>query len=136
MNSSLYGVSAGMILDRFSNTGGEHSSAAGAIITRFSRHDSSLGGQQKEWANSREIATLPPPAEEEVQILQAREKKGQTAKGDSVWVMSRCTHHRFRRCEIHCSHTAASVMVCVSPASFLRFNDTQLGPDAECRAPF
>jgi hypothetical protein len=38
-----------------------------------------------------------------------------------VYVLQRCTHPRFKLCEIINIHAAKSDMACVSPASFQRF---------------
>ena len=46
---------------------------------------------------------------------------------DSVYVMQRCTHPRFQRCEIPCSHADSRIMTCVSPASFQRLRDISHG---------
>jgi hypothetical protein len=43
--------------------------------------------------------------------------------GDSVFVMSRCTHPDFANCEIASIYAAPRTMICVSPASLLGMSD-------------
>ena len=55
--------------------------------------------------------------------LTGTRKQGSNAVRDSVWVMSRCTHPRFQRCEIANIHAAQSDTTCVLPASNAAMSD-------------